>query len=161
MCQVDNFLKIYYNLEYEDKVTVKRATEIVINIRIWSAFLTFIYLFLVPENAMCQKFISPICITLKPSYYIWNMVFHALLYGICIFVHCYLVKKVLKLQSTIAPVVNLPVQCQIGDQPDNVTRDAQEKQGPSTQNNIDSVERTQIATVSYSVGHGKKSSVST
>ena len=156
MCQIDNFLKIYWNIEYEDKLTIKRATEIIINIRLWSAFLTIIYLFLIaPENSMCQTSPFPICITLKPSYYTWNMFFHAVLYGVCIFVNAYLIKKVLKLQVTVVPVVNLPVQCQIKNPTVNIEHEDQEEQGTSTQNQCEDRERMQIPSVSYSVSQEK------
>ena len=146
MCQIDNFLKIYYNIEYEDKVTVKRAKEIILNIRVWSAVLTIIYLLLTPENAMCQTSPNPICSALKPSNYIWSMTTHGALYVVCILVISYLFKKVLKLNNTVAPVVNFPVQCQIGRQEDQAGMP-----GPSTKPMNTAGERRQIPSVSYSV----------
>lgn len=142
--QMDNFLKLYWHLEYEDRMTTKKARDIVLSNRTWSVFLTVIYLSLTPENAMCQTSSAPICSVLKPSNYIWNMIIHSILYGVCIFVNLYCVKKVLKLQAAVAPIANLPVQYQIRPRPpkdEEIEVQDLEDLGSSRQQNVHTISK--------------------
>ena len=97
-------------------MTMKKATEIVIGIRLWSCLASFIYL-LITDNAMCVTEPVPTCASFKSSNYVWFLIQNLVLYGVCIFVTVYVIKTFLRIQSTVVPVVNLPVQCQIKTSP--------------------------------------------
>ena len=148
MVQVDNFLKIYWNLEYEEGMSDKRAMEIVLSIKIWSVLSNSLFLGITrEENAECQTSPYPICShfpPITPSNAIWYLLQKLIMYGVGIFVNTYLIKKLFHFLATVAPVVNLPVKCQIQKKPQK----KETEPGPSNQ------PRQQIPTVSYSVAQG-------
>ena len=112
MSLIDNFLKLYWNVEYEDKMTMSKARDILIGIRVWSALASFIYL-LITDNAKCVTEPVPTCASFSPGNYVWFLIQNLILYGVCVFVTIYVLKTFLRLQSTVVPAVNLPLHCQI------------------------------------------------
>ena len=111
MSQVDSFLRLHWNMEYEDKMPVKKATEIVINILIFSVAATGVQTFFDDEFGI--EVSVPMCNSMRSNLYLLSACQLLLLFGVSSFVTFYVVKTVLRLQATVAPVVNLPPQCQI------------------------------------------------
>ena len=81
MSLIDNYLKLHWNVEYEEKMTMSKARDILIGIRVWSALASFLYL-LITDNAKCTTEPVPICASFSPGNFVWYLIQNCFLYGV-------------------------------------------------------------------------------
>ena len=94
MSQVDNFLKLYWNMQYEDKMSVKKASEIVLNILIISVATIGESFF---DDEFGTEVSVPICNLLRQNLHLLSACQHLLVFGVSSFATTYVVKTFLRL----------------------------------------------------------------
>ena len=109
LSQVNHFLKLYWSPGYEERVTTEGSLKSIAGLKTGLGVAIWIGLMTDPNSSNCSNSKTPICNLLQPSKYVWVMIPIVMVILVTLSVTVYVVKIVLRLQNSVAPVVTLPL----------------------------------------------------
>lgn len=107
--QINHFLTLYWSPGYEERVTTDTALKATAGMKAGLCVVILTGLMIDPHSSDCSSNPVPVCNLLNPENYFWQMVPILMVVLVTVSVTVYVVKIILKLQRSVAPVVNLPV----------------------------------------------------
>lgn len=106
---VNQFLFLYWSAGYYERMTTSRALKICISLRILMIALTLLGYTMDPSITKCSPPSKlPICQRFSPENFYWQVPPQMIVIIVSASVTIYLTRKIILLQNSVNPVVNLP-----------------------------------------------------